>query len=197
MASNLTEFFRERFIEATGKWDTEKHEESLEELSVLLMEEPRLPLLYRLKANLLLAIGYDTWDISEDYRHDAENVYEQIRMLPDKRLPEIERELSQLRERLDSLAEYQVTNDPGKEVQSDISDPVSDSQERTGDSQELHAISQDVPSDPPELHAGSQESHADSQDLQSSSQELPGGSQELPAVQESLQLSEAGYSTAA
>jgi hypothetical protein len=183
MASNLTEFFRERFIEATGKWNNgeREHEESLEELSVLLME-PRLPLLYRLKANLALAIGHYDWYLAEDFRHDAEKVYGQIRMLREQP-SEIERELIAIRERLDTLAEDQVIDNPEAGTQSDGSDSVGVTQEPNVNSQELHT--------------DSQESHADSQDLQSSSQELPGGSQKLPAVQESSQLSEAGYSTTA
>jgi hypothetical protein len=172
MASNLARFFRERFIEATGKWNTDKHEESLEELSVLLME-PRLPLLFRLKANFLLAIGHDDWAPREEYRHDAERVYEQIRMLGDERHPEIERELVTIRARLDTVAKDQITDDPGIEVeaQADTSDPVGDSQ-LPGDSQELHAIAQDKPAEPQELPGDSQELHADSQELRADSQDL-------------------------
>jgi hypothetical protein len=188
MASNLTEFFRERFIEATGKWNNgeREHEESLEELSVLLME-PRLPLLYRLKANLALAIGQYDWYLAEDFRHDAEKVYGQIRMLR-QHPSEIERELIAIRERLDTLAEDQVIDDPRTEVEA----------QDVGNSQELPGDSQEPPRDSQEPYADADaDADADSQDLQSSSQELPGGSQELPAVQESSQLSEAGYSTTA
>jgi hypothetical protein len=198
MASNLAEFFRERFIEATGKWNTDdKHNESLEEFSLLLME-PRLPLLYRLKANLAIAIGHDDWVVAEDFRHDAEKVYGQIRMLEDhpvgdERFPEIERELVAIRERLDTLAKDQITDDPGTEdededeAQADTSDHVGDSHELSGDSQELQVISQEVPADSQELHAASQALH-------SSSQELPGGSQELLDAQESSQASKGGSS---
>jgi len=136
MASNLAEFFRERFREATGKWNTDKHEESLEELSVLLME-PRLPLLYRLKANFLLALGHDDWTIAEGYRHDADEVYGEIRLLGAQHV-EIERQLVGIRERLDTFARDQITDDPRTEVetQAETSGPVGASQQLTSDSQE-------------------------------------------------------------
>jgi hypothetical protein len=87
--------------------------------------ELRLPLLYRLKANFLLALGHDDWTIAEGYRHDAERVYGEIRLMEAQHV-EIERQLVGIRERLDTFARDQITDDPRTEVetQAETSGPV-------------------------------------------------------------------------
>lgn len=116
MATNLASFFRERYKVAIDKWETDRHEEALTELSDLLME-PQLPMLYRLKANMALAQSQEDWFHAEDHRTDAERVYEHIRTelgCPegDTRWPCQERELVALREQLDALANEQSLNRP-------------------------------------------------------------------------------------
>lgn len=116
MASNLTSFFRERYKVAINKWETDRHEEALTELSDLLME-PQLPMLYRLKANMALAQSQEDWFHAEDHRRDAERVYEHIRTKlgcpeGDTRWPGQESELVALREELDALANEQLLNKP-------------------------------------------------------------------------------------
>lgn len=116
MASNLTSFFRERYKVAIDKWETDRHEEALTELSDLLMD-PQIPMLYRLKANMALAQSQEDWFHAEDYRTNAERVYEHIRTRlgcpeGDMRWPGQERELVALREQLDALADEQSLNRP-------------------------------------------------------------------------------------
>lgn len=119
METNLLPFFRERYKVAIDKYDTEKHQEALAELSELLMDT-HLPLLYRLKANMALAEGHEDWFLAEDYRLDAERVYAHIRTqldcpVGDTSWPEQERELVALRERLDTLAQDQIIDDPSSQ----------------------------------------------------------------------------------
>lgn len=117
MTDNLFRYFQERYRVAIGKWSTEKteqHAESLDELAELLMD-PQLPVFYRLKVNMALADGHDDWYFAEEFRHEAERVYAQIRThcpVGDTRWPNQERHLVALRERLDALAEEQREDDP-------------------------------------------------------------------------------------
>lgn len=106
---NLFNYFRSRYKVAIDKYETDLHDQALEELSDLLME-PRLPLLFRLKANLVLADGNADidWYSAESYRKDAEQVCDSIRAsspVGDTRWPAQENELVNLRESLDTLAE--------------------------------------------------------------------------------------------
>ena len=111
--SNLGRFFKERYIVAIAKYDTDRHEESLTQLSELLMEEA-LPPVYRLKANAALADGVDKWFEAERYRFAAEDTYDGISELVANHATGDEegRELATLREMLDSLAEEQRRDKP-------------------------------------------------------------------------------------
>ena len=111
--SNLGRFFKERYIVAIAKYDTDRHEESLTQLSELLMEEA-LPPVYRLKANAALADGVDNWFEAERYRLAAEDTYDGISELVANHATGDEegRELATLREMLDSLAEEQRRDKP-------------------------------------------------------------------------------------
>ncbi|KAM0718167.1 hypothetical protein Q7P37_006499 [Cladosporium fusiforme] len=105
-----------RYKVAIEKYETDHHDQALEELFDLLMEV-RLPLLIRLKANLALADGNaeKDWHLAEGYRKEAERVYESIRASTptgDTRWPAYENELVALRESLDTLAEDQLANQP-------------------------------------------------------------------------------------
>ena len=64
--SNTGRFFKERYRVAIAKFDTDRHEESLTQLSELPIEEA-LTSVYRLKANAALADGVDDWFLAERY----------------------------------------------------------------------------------------------------------------------------------
>lgn len=121
--SNLGRFFKERYIVAIAKYDTDRHEESLTQLSELLMEEA-LPPVYRLKANAALADGVDDWYLAERYRLVAEDIYNGISELVAEHATGDEegRELAVLREMLDSLAEEQVRDRPRQRQTTEASD---------------------------------------------------------------------------
>ena len=111
--SNLGRFFKERYIAAMAKYDTNRHEEALTQLSELLMEESLSPV-YRLKANVALADGVDDWFLAEQYRLAAEDTYHGIsevvanKMTDDEEGRELAAEHATSREMLDSLAEDQA-----------------------------------------------------------------------------------------
>lgn len=77
---NLGRFFKECHIVATAKYDTDRHEKALTELSKLLVEKA-LPSVYRLKANIPLADGIYDWFLAERYRLAAEDTYHAIASL--------------------------------------------------------------------------------------------------------------------
>jgi hypothetical protein len=113
--SNLGRFFKERFRVASSKYDTDRHEEALTQLSELLMEQQLSPV-YRLKANILLADGVDDWFLAEQYRLAAENTYDGISEVVANSATGDEEalELAGLRETLDSLADDQKRNKPSE-----------------------------------------------------------------------------------
>jgi hypothetical protein len=121
--SNLGRFFKERFRVAVVKYDTNRHEEALTQLSELLMEEALSPV-YRLKANILLADGVDDWFLAEQYRLAAENTYHGISEVVANCATGDEEglELAVLRETLDSLADDQRLSKPSPHEITEASD---------------------------------------------------------------------------
>jgi hypothetical protein len=113
--SNLSRFFKERYRVAIAKFDTERHNEALTQLSELLMEEA-LPSIYRLKANAALTDGVDDWFLAEQYRFAAEKAYDSISEVVANSATGDEEglELAALREMLDSLADEQRRDKPSQ-----------------------------------------------------------------------------------
>jgi hypothetical protein len=117
--NNLLRFFHGRYMVAITNFGTDRHDEALEELTALLLD-PQLPMLYKLKANIALADGNaeNDWHTAEAFRREAELVYSDIRAdcpVGDTRWPAQERELTNLRESLDSLAQEQLEARPAEE----------------------------------------------------------------------------------
>jgi hypothetical protein len=118
--SNLGRFFRERYRVAVSKYDTDKHEDALSELTELLMEDKLSPI-YRLKANAALADGVDDWFLAEQYRLAAELAYDVIcEVLSDSERCLVDDEIAILRGLLDSLAEEQRLDDPRQTTHDDV-----------------------------------------------------------------------------
>jgi hypothetical protein len=130
--SNLGRFFKERYRVAIAKYDTDRHEESLTELSELLMDEA-LPSVWRLRANAALADGVDNWYLAEQYRLAAEDIYDGISEVvansatSDEGLESaaIHDELAATREMLDSLADDQRRDKPRQREITDANDAES------------------------------------------------------------------------
>lgn len=110
-----------------AKYDTNRHEEALTQLSELLMEESLSPV-YRLKANVALADGVDDWFLAEQYRLAAEYTYHGIsevvadNMTDDNEGRELAAELATSREVLDSLAEDQAREKPSQQEITEAND---------------------------------------------------------------------------
>jgi hypothetical protein len=125
--SNLGRFLKERYILAMAKYDTNRHEEALTQLSELLMEESLSPV-YRLKANVALADGVDDWFLAEQYRLAAEDTYHGIseviaeNMTDDEEGRELAAEHATSREMLDSLAEDLAREKPSQHEITEASD---------------------------------------------------------------------------
>ena len=85
----------------------------MDELIDLLLD-PALPRILRLRANFLLANNEEDWSLAEDYRKEAERMYDEIRRLlpPGTGHEATEKKLNSLRESMDELAEDQELADP-------------------------------------------------------------------------------------
>ena len=121
--TNTVRFFKERYRVAIAKYDTDRHEEALTQLSELLMEQS-LPSLYRLKANAALADGVDDWFLAERYRLAAEDIYYGTCevVANSATADEGRRELVPIREMLDSLADEQVRDRPRQRKTTEATD---------------------------------------------------------------------------
>ena len=84
-------------------WDTDEHAECIEQLRVLLLL-PRLPLLLRFKAELLMA--YDTGDMSErrEWLDEADATYViMYRRQPKGQFPDFDADVAAFKADLDSM----------------------------------------------------------------------------------------------
>lgn len=114
--ANLKRFFGARMKAATDLSYTDRHDESMNMLKELLWE-PRLHLMYRIKANALLADGLDgSWNLREYYRTEAEDTYALfVSRLPDDYTgidPRFDAEFKALRNALDDMAAEQLEDKP-------------------------------------------------------------------------------------
>ncbi|KAF2102052.1 hypothetical protein NA57DRAFT_73486 [Rhizodiscina lignyota] len=122
--NNVEVAFIFRIRAAYALYDTERHQECVEQLMELLWE-PELPYSERLRVNMILACAVDDWDGAESYRLEAERVYQQIRQRWPlgseiaNQFPDQERMLDSARQSLDNIAGDQLEARPSPSAEQD------------------------------------------------------------------------------
>lgn len=136
-AYNIELSFRQRYINAkknildgVAADDMKMHQAGVEELQDMLMWEPTLPPLYRLKMHMVLVDEIDIWHEAENHRLEAESTYEHICRTYDSEITPQEREdLKAFRTVLDDLRVEQAENKPVRVKKLSKTQPTSEVQD--------------------------------------------------------------------